>query len=671
MSTVTKDIEISEGIYWVGVHDRDNGLNCNPYLLVDKDEAVLFDPGSVLDFTYVYEKVNRLVPLEKIKYVVLHHQDPDLCSSVPLLESKGANFKVVTHWRTQTLVRYYGIKSEYYLVNENNYSLTLKSGRKIDFVQTPYLHFPGSIVSYDRNSKTLFSSDLFGAFSNNWSLYAGDDYVEKMKTFHEHYMPSNEILRSVMEMLLSMDINLIAPQHGSIINKEIDKYIKALRDLECGIFINPVKKKIKESGGYTAICSIVLKRYAYIYGSKEVIDALNGLDIEIDNILLEITDYNYSGRELWQRIFDNIYIRKGVKWLVIIEPLVEKLSKEYELPIPNVFASRLKKAEEQTVLLNDEVTKLKEINERLTNNIRETQEKMIICPVTGLYNELFFHEYLKAEVSALKTKNEENMCLIIISIDEIAKIKFSYGDSEVNDVMKGIVYILNDIKEDNHLLFRLQGEFFACYVPNASKEKASILAESLRNEIKNSDKFVENITVSIGLTSLDEFNQDTELAERMYRVTMMRVGLAKSRGMNLVCNDSSVEDYQDKLGKILIVDADIVSQDVLKTFLENLQYEVITAGDGEEALALVMKELPDIVVSEIMLPKMDGFILCEKMSLYSATKNIPFIITSHLKNENGVQRAISLGIEHYFKKPYMLSELLGIIRKKVKGEAFI
>lgn len=69
-----------------------------------------------------------------------------------------------------------------------------------------------------------------------------------------------------------------------------------------------------------------------------------------------------------------------------------------------------------------------------------------------------------------------------------------------------------------------------------------------------------------------------------------------------------------------------------------------------------------------MLPKMDGFLVRERLSMQSSTKNIPFIIMSHLKNEDSVKRALALNVDYYFKKPYMLSELLGIIKNKVKGD---
>lgn len=538
-----RTVEIAEGIYWVGGGEQDGGLHCNPYLVIDGEEAVLIDPGSVLDFESVLKNVTSLVPLENIKYVVLHHQDPDFCASVPLFEKEGAVFKIITHWRTQALVKYYGVKSDYYIVNENEFRLTLKSGRVLEFVQTPYLHFPGAIATYDCSTGTLFSSDIFGAFSFEWSLYAGDDYMEKMKTFHEHYMPSNDIIRPVMEIFLSMDISMIAPQHGSIIKKNIKEHIKALRDLECGSFLATIKKDIGKSGGFRFLCSTVLKRYGTIFKKEEVLEVVKEMDITLDADTMEITDYNYRGTVFWNLIFEQILARKGVQWLVVIEPLVQKLSREYDIPIPEVFNTTLIRSQQEAANLNKENVMLKEINERLKDSIKEAQDKLIKCNVTGLYNYEFFKNYLSNNINTLLSENsEQNLALIIISTDNISKIEFLYGSNEVDEV--------------------------------------------------------------------------------------------------------------------------------LKTFLENLKYKVFTATDGEEALNISERESLDLIISEVMLPKLDGFQIRENLLSQSHTKGIPFIIVSYLKNDDSVQRASALEVEHYFKKPYMLSELIGVIRNRVKGDAY-
>lgn len=664
MNSNDKNIEIADGVFWLGLHDKSTSLQCNTYLLVDQGEAILFDPGSVLDFQYIFDHIKQFIPIEKIKYVVLHHQDPDFCSSVPLFENAGAKFTIVTHWRTQTLIRYYGVTSDYYLVNENNFQLTLASGRQIQFVPTPYLHFPGAIASYDTATKTLFSSDLFGAMSNTWELFADDDYIEKMKTFHEHYMPSNDVLRPVMEMLLLMDIKMIAPQHGSIINDKIAEHIKALRDLECGTFLNVVKKNIKNAGGYAGICSAVIKRYTAIYSQEEVREALSSLDIVFGNSVYDIIDYSDSGTELWEKLFNNIYLKKGILWLTIIEPFVERLSKEYDVPVPSIFKSKIKSFQQETLLLKEEIIELRDMNETLNRDIEQTQGKLTTCPLTGLYNETFFKEFLKTELNHNGSVKHQNVCLAVIGIDQMPRFRYSYGDAEANQVLLGVSYILKEAKEENELLFRLRGDHFAYFLPGTTKSQTDEKLEKIRNEIYLSEKFMDRITVSVGIADLAEpkvISQNESLAEDLYQAAMSRLRSAKAKGGNHVSSEVKINLNQTK-ARILVVEDDEANREILKISLENLNFEVTTAADGIEAFSLAEKEQPDLIVSEIMIPKIDGFVFRERLMQQSRTKDFPFILVSALKNEDSVKHALSLGIVHYFQKPYMLSELLGIIQ---------
>ncbi|MDO9492968.1 response regulator [Acetobacterium sp.] len=671
--TTSRTAEIATGIYWVGGCAQDGGLHCNPYLIVDGDQGVLIDPGSVLDFEDVYENVCSLIALEKIKYVILHHQDPDLCSAVPLFEKAGAKFEVVTHWRTQTLVKYYGIKSDYYIINENEFKLTLTSGRILGFVLTPYLHFPGAFTTYDYQTKILFSSDLFGAFSYEWNLYAQDDYLEKMKTFHEHYMPSNSILRPVMETFLAMDIVMIVPQHGSIIKGNIISYIKALRDLECGTLLNPIKRDLAKSGGYMGICSAVLKRLGSIFNQESVREVVTDMALTLDENM-NITDYNVTGNELWNMIFERILVIKGITWLIVIEPLTETLSKEYDIPMPEVFESHIKKAEDEASSLTEQNRLLKEINSRLESSILESQNKLIRCAITGLYNYSFFKNYLASEInSILNDFSEQNPGLVIISLDNIERIEYLYGHDEVEEIQRNVVFILEELKEGNEVLFKLQGFTFACYIPQTTNEAALDFAEKIRNSIASSEKFIEKVTASIGLAWLGEIREKAEyhgkLDEAFYNVAVMRAKIARNMGRDIVCSQSSINEYQDDIGKILIADADEISVDVLKTALENINYRVITAIDGQTAVQIARDKNPLLIISEVMIPKMDGFLFREEMLADSNTSKIPFIYLSYLKNDESVLRASSLGVEHYFKKPFMLSELMGVIQNKIKGES--
>lgn len=231
-------IAITREIQWIGFHDPQANLHCNPYMLIDEDDVILFDPGSIPHFPVVMRKVIDLVNPRDISFVVASHQDPDVCSNLAVLEDviENPDLQVVAHTNTIRLIRHYGVNSNYYPVEHNDYRLTLSSGRVLEFLFTPYLHSPGAIMTYDPKTKSLFTSDVFGAISDQWSLFASDGFLELMKPWHENYMPTNSVLRNCMDRLATMDIERILPQHGSVLEGEqVSAAIAYLRTLPCGL----------------------------------------------------------------------------------------------------------------------------------------------------------------------------------------------------------------------------------------------------------------------------------------------------------------------------------------------------------------------------------------------------------------------------------------------------
>lgn len=81
-----KPIEIAPEIFWVGFDDPGAGFRCNPYVMNDGNESVIFDPGSVQHFPTIRAKLRKVTKLENLKHIVVHHQDPDLCSAIPKVE---------------------------------------------------------------------------------------------------------------------------------------------------------------------------------------------------------------------------------------------------------------------------------------------------------------------------------------------------------------------------------------------------------------------------------------------------------------------------------------------------------------------------------------------------------------------------------------------------------
>jgi len=232
-------IAVLRDIYWVGFYDQEADLHCNPYLIIDDEEVLLFDPGSIPHFSVVMRKVIDVINPEEITHVVLSHQDPDVCGNIAVVEDLIGrdDLKLVNHSSLTRLVQHYGVKSPFYEVDKNGGKLELKSGRVLEFLHTPFLHSPFGIVTYDHESKSLFSSDIFGGLSDHWSLFASEDAAfESMSRWHQLIIPSNRVLKDFLQKLERFDIQRILPQHGSILEGSfVPRAIEHLRNLPCGI----------------------------------------------------------------------------------------------------------------------------------------------------------------------------------------------------------------------------------------------------------------------------------------------------------------------------------------------------------------------------------------------------------------------------------------------------
>lgn len=231
-------IAVTRDIYWVGFYDQDANVHCNPYVLIDDPDIVFFDPGSIPHFPIIMRKVIDLINPEGISYIVASHQDPDVCGNLPVLEDviNRDDLEIIAHSNTIRLIRHYGLRSRFYSVEENDFKLTLKSGRVLEFTHTPYLHSPGAIMTRDLKTNSLFTSDVFGAISSAWELFAQGDFLEPMKPWHQCYMPSNSLLADCMQWIDRLGITRILPQHGSVLEgDQVQSAIDYLKVLPCGL----------------------------------------------------------------------------------------------------------------------------------------------------------------------------------------------------------------------------------------------------------------------------------------------------------------------------------------------------------------------------------------------------------------------------------------------------
>ena len=240
-------VEIADGIFWLGYTINNVGLHCNPYLIREGNEAVLIDGGSRDDFSYVMLKILRTgtVP-SQIKRLIYHHYDPDLCGNLPQLEAiiNTQELRIISHMENNVFIHYYSSKTPKLDFRVINSEFVFETGRRLEFYATPFCHSPGSFITFDTKTKTLFSSDLFGSYDANWQLNLElNDRCSECKAqrvcpqtkkkcpiygidqFHKRIMTSHTALSHALNVIELLDFERIAPQHGSIVGSRADAKI--------------------------------------------------------------------------------------------------------------------------------------------------------------------------------------------------------------------------------------------------------------------------------------------------------------------------------------------------------------------------------------------------------------------------------------------------------------
>ncbi|MCK5319395.1 MAG: response regulator transcription factor [Anaerolineales bacterium] len=115
--------------------------------------------------------------------------------------------------------------------------------------------------------------------------------------------------------------------------------------------------------------------------------------------------------------------------------------------------------------------------------------------------------------------------------------------------------------------------------------------------------------------------------------------------------------------RILIVDDDLVIIKFLRANLKASDYDTLTAMDGAEALEVIERELPDLVILDIMMPNMDGFEVCRQLREWS---RLPVIMLSARGDVTDKVKCLNLGADDYITKPFGVAELTARVRSMLR-----
>ncbi len=118
-----------------------------------------------------------------------------------------------------------------------------------------------------------------------------------------------------------------------------------------------------------------------------------------------------------------------------------------------------------------------------------------------------------------------------------------------------------------------------------------------------------------------------------------------------------------KKGKILVVDDEINITQILEFSIGAEGYEVITAANGEEAVDKARRELPDLIILDIMMPKIDGYEACRILKANPLTKNIPVVLLTAKGRDIDKRLGYEVGATDYIVKPFSPNKLIDRIHE--------
>lgn len=118
--------------------------------------------------------------------------------------------------------------------------------------------------------------------------------------------------------------------------------------------------------------------------------------------------------------------------------------------------------------------------------------------------------------------------------------------------------------------------------------------------------------------------------------------------------------------KVLVVDDNFQNLELILAYLEDVDCESLSATGGQEALEMIQKDPPDLVLLDVMMPKISGFEVCRRIKNNPETAGIPVIMVTALSEMGDIERAINSGTDDFLSKPVNKWELLARVRTMLK-----
>src|SRR5690348_11948675 len=123
--------------------------------------------------------------------------------------------------------------------------------------------------------------------------------------------------------------------------------------------------------------------------------------------------------------------------------------------------------------------------------------------------------------------------------------------------------------------------------------------------------------------------------------------------------------------RILVVDDDAVTRHILVGYLHRAGYQTSTAQSGDEAIEVAIREVPSLILLDLIIPTLDGYEVLRRLRSNPAMRDIPIVLLTALEGDEEVERAFEAGADDFLRKPFRAAELLARIRGQLRLHSYL
>ncbi len=216
-------------------------IDTNQYMVRTNSRSLLIDPGGVELFAPMLAAVLHYAPVDQITDLFASHQDPDIISSLGLWDQALPNARLHASALWEGFIRHFGCESIEYVPVQDNGGVINLGDVELQIIPAHYMHASANFHIYDPQAKILMSGDIGAALEPEGAPMYVDNFdlhVEKMRFFHQRWLPSNQAKRDWIDRVRDLEIDILAPQHGRIFKgDDVKRFLDWLDGLQVGTAI--------------------------------------------------------------------------------------------------------------------------------------------------------------------------------------------------------------------------------------------------------------------------------------------------------------------------------------------------------------------------------------------------------------------------------------------------